>query len=174
MKRRDFIFHPIKKSEVRESKKRTYTCTINDCNKVFLCKKSYDEHVFKVHNEHFPIVCRVNECSKRFRLKQSELEHYKKTHCKSAIKIKCPETGCKKSFVNASALKSHISQIHGKKVTVKCDVCEREVLKKNLKAHSKHCIGKMKCDKCKKSFSVKQRLISHIKHCNNNTSNRDQ
>ena len=168
IKRSQFVFKKIDKSKIRESKKITYTCENDDCDKVFLYKQSYNEHMYDVHGQ-LSIPCRSSDCNKKFRSRQSELEHFKNTHHRSASKVQCSQ--CSNNFVNASALKRHVKETHGNQVKEKCDKCDQKMLKRNLAAHTKSCNGKIKCNKCERLFSRKQSLMLHNKHCNGNSDN---
>ena len=161
MRREKFVFRKVKRSSIKESKKTTYTCNINDCNKEFLYKQSYRDHVLEIHQQ-LLINCRLEECDKKFRTRQAEYEHFKSVHSQSVKKVKCPR--CSKIFVNASTCKRHIKTIHYKQ-TGTCDTCKKQMLKINLVTHCRRCIGTMKCNECHRTFSTKKGLISHTKHC---------
>ena len=162
MRRRKFVFRKVKESSIKENKKTTYTCNIDDCKKEFLYKQSYDTHVFEAHCQ-LPINCRDTKCKKKFRTRQAAYEHFKSVHSQAINTVKCPE--CSQRFFNASTCKRHIKRIHRAKETETCETCKKEMLKTNLVKHSKRCNGAVECNECQRMFSKKKGLITHIKHC---------
>ena len=164
IRRQDFVFKPI--NNIKGSKKKTFPCNQNGCNKVFMYKRSYDEHVFEVHGV-LPIPCRISECKKAFRSRQSESAHFKTNHCKSKVKserkVKCSEAGCKKSFVITSNLIRHKKENHANSMREECDKCQQQISKRSLLAHLKRCIGKMECNNCQRLFFKKAKFRNTYK-----------
>ena len=81
---------------------------------------------------------------------------------KNANKLNCNDCGA--SFIQKSALQTHINAVHLKLTPYECNLCKMSFAG-NLKRHVKvihQQIRPFKCDQCKKTFTRKFHLKSHM------------
>jgi len=147
----------------------THTC--NACDKTFKTKDQLNAHTRYAH-KNGPNEPRESEmcphCGKKYKFLPF---HIYKSHSDRSFKCSaCDYTSPLQCYV-----KAHFNNVHVGK-TVACDQCGKVV--KNVEEHkSRGCpmrknITKYSCDKCDKTFSLKNGLNRHIKNLHMNIKDR--
>ena len=109
-----------------------------------------------------PFCCKEDGCNKSYATLCGLKYHYSKVHF--GIEIEKEERKCNICNKNVIFLYQHLRTVHS--YTMKsptCEICLKEI-SSNLKQHRKNCT---KCLFCDYKNSKKNRLLSHIKNCQN-------
>ncbi|KAL7298681.1 hypothetical protein TKK_0008443 [Trichogramma kaykai] len=138
------------------------------CQKSFAKKCLLKIHIDTAHNN---ISYACDGCGKKFSTKRSLKTHIDAVYNDEPyLCVICVET-----FVNRRSLKVHLDTTHSGDVRA-CDICGEMYTRNDLHVHDLRVhVGRVRqvrstthsCDTCRKSFSQKGNLISHIKSVHN-------
>ena len=129
------------------------------CEKVFPSKKRLVAHISTSHSEK---KYQCDFCEKTFFTKHTFNKHLKTIHLKQdSSNFKCID--CHKSFPTKKRLEIHVSYVHHNKKHT-CQICKENVssLWSHIQVHLKK--GNFQCNTCEKTFSIQNRLNTHIKN----------
>ncbi|KAK3845203.1 MAG: hypothetical protein J3R72DRAFT_364837 [Linnemannia gamsii] len=142
---------------------RPYACTWEGCTKRFAKHQKLKAHVCMVHEGRKPYPCIADGCDRSFQT-PSKLRKHALSHSESK-RYACAYPGCGEYFTKWSLLQKHTKINHK---TTQCGTCGKDVLKRNLSAHTKiHDISRSEVpctiEGCQKVFSTERTLATHIK-----------
>ncbi|KAG0380895.1 hypothetical protein BGX24_003369 [Mortierella sp. AD032] len=142
---------------------RPYACTWEGCTKRFAKHQKLKAHVCMVHEGRKPYPCTADGCDRSFQT-PSKLRKHALSHSESK-RYACAYPGCGEYFTKWSLLQKHTKINHK---TTQCGTCGKDVLKRNLSAHTKiHDISRSEVpctvEGCQKVFSTERTLATHIK-----------
>ncbi|CAH1802284.1 unnamed protein product [Owenia fusiformis] len=139
------------------------TCHI--CNKVIANKYQLRIHIKNKHSEDQKLRC--DECGKLCKNKLNLDAHKRASHRQD--KPICDT--CGKSFSSRDNLKVHVANVHQELEMAICDICKKEVRKRNLAKHkARHeASPKYKCDYCgreqlDKANAQRHYVLMHSRH----------
>ncbi|CAL8121976.1 unnamed protein product [Orchesella dallaii] len=135
------------------------------CGKSFRSSSGLKIHYASHVRDDNKLSCKV--CGKRF-AKIEALKLHDKVDHEGFKPYKCSHDGCDKSFRLKDKLRLHIKVIHEKTKPFPCPKCEKSFRTNyHLKAHdvTQHVQsnGSIGCSKCKRKFSSKHALETHMK-----------
>ena len=133
----------------------------NQCGKTFKTEGTLKIHIRTVHSEKH---LKCNECEKMFSTNGRLNQHKKKVHVLKSFK--CDQ--CKHRAKTMDHLNTHIKTVHDgfRDMFAKCDLCDYQGAKHNLKIHKESIHEKKKnwfCKACPYSTYLKDSFLKHMR-----------
>ncbi|KAL7636529.1 UNVERIFIED_CONTAM: hypothetical protein RMT77_013304 [Armadillidium vulgare] len=132
----------------------------NICNKSYISKSNYKNHMEKYHITANKNTYKCSTCGHVFPFLATLVKHYKEHHPNQMFLCEI----CGRKFRNLINLKIH-SALHNKRVTYQCHLCPNKYFLRysylsHIKSHENS--TKFYCEKCDKQFSQKHHFNKHL------------
>lgn len=161
LKRHSFIHSQVKKFE-------RFICGI--CNLPYSSNSELQTHFKKMHPQPYSVHQQCQFCGRTFKNRQKALKKHILTKHDPNYSFNFQCSICEKVMTYQSSyikhMESHdIEELDYRKRRCVCEICGKEVLKKNIRPHTKmhQGIKPHKCEHCGKSFANRKILRHHIR-----------
>nr|KAG5691266.1 hypothetical protein BaRGS_015234 [Batillaria attramentaria] len=107
------------------------------------------------------------DCSRKYSSRHALTKHQRKKHNDEILvsQIRCPKSGCDRTFANMVKLSVHLSKGHAEEKYFHCEKCEKRFgVRRYLVEHQRRCQQhSFKCGSCNMAYSSRTALTDHTK-----------